>query len=146
MQIWRTNVDSDTLRLMGSRAKSRRKVVERISCLTKGVCTIGLWSQDYHPRKPFLRKGKIGIKSHCQILQGHVAPHQNSGKSIARSYSKVRTSRAQSVRRQVLRRGHTTKPCNNKDAPAEAHETWKKVSPSLKKGIRLHSAVLSKHG
>ena len=37
-----TNVCSDVLRLMGGRVKSRRKVVERISCHTKGVCTIGL--------------------------------------------------------------------------------------------------------
>ena len=41
-------------------------------------------------------RGKIGIKSHRQILQGHVAPLQHSGKkgSIAWSYSKSANIRA----------------------------------------------------
>ena len=46
-----TNVDSDTLGLMGSPGKVRRRVVGRISCFTKGgLVQLGCVSQDYHPR------------------------------------------------------------------------------------------------
>ena len=65
---------------------------------------------------------KLGIKSHRrQILQGHVAPHQNSGKkgSVARRHSEVRASLSAVLALPSLRRGHKTKPRTKKDEPAE---------------------------
>ena len=82
------NAESDTLRLTGSPAKSRRNVL-------KESIKLGFVSQDSHPNKSILRKeGNWHQITHRQILQGHVAPHQNSGKrgSIARRHSKMRTS------------------------------------------------------
>ena len=81
---------SDTLRVMVSPVKSRRKVVERISCFIEGVCTIVLCIQGFLSEKIYsAERGKIGIKTHRQILQGHVVPKKNTGKkrSIARNHS-----------------------------------------------------------
>ena len=53
---------------------------------------LGCVSQDPYPTKSLVRKrGKTGIKSQRQILQGRVAPHNNSGKKgfFARSSSTV---------------------------------------------------------
>ena len=92
---------SDTLRLAGSPVKSRRKVVETISCLAEGVHTIGLCVSWLPSEKAyFAGRREIGIESsRRQILQGHMAPRETSGKKgpTARSHVKVRTSRTQSV-------------------------------------------------
>ena len=84
-----TFLSLDILRLVGSPAKSRRKVGERISCLVEGVCTIGLYvsrlpSEQVHSSG----RGEIGIESHRHILKGRMAPRKNSEKkgSIARSH------------------------------------------------------------
>ena len=71
--------------------ESRMKVVERMSCLTEGVYTIGLCVPRVPSEKVYSAESwKIGIEPHRQILQGHVAP-QKIGKerSIARRHSKV---------------------------------------------------------
>ena len=68
------------------------KWCERFSCLINGVYTIQLCVSRFSSEKVYSSVGwKIGIKSHRQILQGHVASHKNSGKkgSIARRHSKV---------------------------------------------------------
>ena len=73
-----TNADSDTLRLMGSPAKSRRKVVSRISCLITGVYTIGMCVSRFPSEKIYSsEERKIEIKSHREILQRHMAPQKN---------------------------------------------------------------------
>ena len=101
---------------------SKKSDMKRSVALLKDAVQLGCVSQDSHPNTSVARKErKIGIKSHRQILQGHVAPHQTSGKkgSITRSFFKsVRLMSAIRVR-QSLRKGHKTKPCNKKDAPAE---------------------------
>ena len=86
------SADSDALRLMGSPAKSQRKVVQRISCDIEQVFSIWLCVSRFSSEKIYsTERRKIGIKSHRQIVQGHVAPHKNSGKKgfIARRQSKV---------------------------------------------------------
>ena len=64
-----------------------------ISCLVEGVKAIGLRVPRYRATEQvnFAGSWKIGIESHRQILQEHVAPHKNLGKkeSIARNYAKV---------------------------------------------------------
>ena len=68
------NADSETLRLMDGPAKSLRKVVQRISCLSKGVYANGLCVSRFPSEKIFLFSGKfkMGIEPHRQILQGHM--------------------------------------------------------------------------
>ena len=74
MQIWRQNVNSDTMRLMGQPSKkSKKRSVALLEDSIQLICV----SQDSHTRKSILRRREnIGIKSHHQVLQGHVAPHQ----------------------------------------------------------------------
>ena len=72
--------------------KSEKSGAKGSVALLKESIQLGCVSRDSHPRKSILReRGKIGIKSHRQILHGHVAPHKNSGKkgSTARRHSKV---------------------------------------------------------
>ena len=78
--------------------------------------------------------GKFGIKSHLQTLQGHVAPHQNSGKkgSIARSWSKVWTSWAQSVCAYIWGKNTRRNLATRKMHPQSSMGLGKKVSSSLK--------------
>ena len=95
-----TNVYSDALRLMDSPVKRRRKGVERISCLTEGVCTIGLCVPRLPSEKVYpAGSWKIGIEAHRQVLEGHDASRKHSGKqgSIAGNHSKLRTSGANSM-------------------------------------------------
>ena len=57
--------------------KSRKGSVALLKDSIQFVCL----SPDSHPRKSIPRKREnVGIKSHHHVLQGHVAPHQNSGK------------------------------------------------------------------
>ena len=102
------NANSDTLRSMGSPARSQRKVVRKDQLhYWRSLHNWGCVSQDSYPRKSIPRKdGKLGSNHTVTILQGHVAPHKNSGKngSIARRHSKVWTSRARSVRFQIWRK------------------------------------------
>ena len=96
-----TNVYLNTLWLKASPLKkSKKSGGKRISCHTEVVHTIGLCVSRFSSEKVCSTdRRKIGIKSRRHILQGHVAPHKDSWKkgSIARSYSKVRTSITQSV-------------------------------------------------
>ena len=53
---------------------------------------LGCVSQESYPRNSILREpGKLEIKTRRQLLQGHLAPNENSGKkrSIARNHPKV---------------------------------------------------------
>ena len=70
--------------------KSKKSGVKGSVALLKESIQSGCMSQDSHPRKSKGRR-KIGIKTRRQIVQGHLAPHQNSVQkgSIARSFSKV---------------------------------------------------------
>ena len=81
---------------------------------------LGCVAEDSHPIYS-TERGKIGIKSHRQIRQGHVAPHKNSGKkrSIVRSDSKSVNFMSAIRALPDLRKEHQTKLCNKKDAPAE---------------------------
>ena len=72
---------------MTSPAKSRRKVVEKVQLLIGRVCTFRLSISRFSSEKNYsTERRKIGIKSHRQILQSNVAPHQNSEKN--RSYAR----------------------------------------------------------
>ena len=98
-----TYVRLDTLRLVGA---AQQKVEEKwwkgsVALLKGSVYTIGLCV----PRLPSEKVSsvgswKIGIKSHHQILQGHMAPRKKIGKEKGPSQGimqKVPVSRAQSV-------------------------------------------------
>ena len=100
-------------------------------------------------RKKIRRKvGKWGIKSHRQILQGHVAPHEKFGNErVHRKELCTSASLKNAIRvRQSMRRGHFRKPCDTNDAPAEKHGTWQNMLLSSKQGTRPRSALLPKHG
>ena len=87
-----TNVDSDKLRLMGAQQKVEERWCERIGCIIEGVYTIGLCVSRFSSEEIYsTERRKFGIKSHRQVLQGHLAPNQNSGKKgfIARRHSEV---------------------------------------------------------
>ena len=56
--------------------KSKKSGVRCSVASLKESILLGCVSQDSHPRNFNCKeRGKIGIKSHRQILQGHVAPH-----------------------------------------------------------------------
>ena len=88
-----------------------------LSCLIKAVFSVGLCLEILIRENLFYVKKKNWIKSHRQILQGNVTPHQNSGKkrSIARRHSFVRTLTSAIRALQSLRKRHKTKPCTKKD-------------------------------
>ena len=84
--------------------KVEEKWCESISCFIKWVFSTGLCVSRFLLEKSYSTENwKIEIKLHRYILQGYVAPHQNSGKkgSIAKRHSKMWTSWAQTVRSQV---------------------------------------------
>ena len=118
------NADSDTLRLRRSPAKkSKKDVVKGSVASLEGVYTLGCVCQDSYPRKSILREpGRLGSKHAIKFFKGtwtwhHIKIRERKGPS-----SKVRTARAQSARSLFyFRKEHKTKPCNEKDAPAEQH-------------------------
>ena len=64
---------------------------EKISCCTEGVHTIGLCISRFLSEKVYSTSTwNVGIGTHRQILQRHLAPNQNSGRkgSIARCYER----------------------------------------------------------
>ena len=117
------NADLDTTEVdVQTSKKSKKMWCERISCTVEGVCKICLCVSRIPSEHIYLtEREKNGIKSHLQILQGHVAPHQKSRKkgSITRSYPK--SVNLMSVVRALpdFRKEHMTKPYNKEDAPGE---------------------------
>ena len=101
-------------------------------------------SQDAEPLSGSLicgEVGNLGSNHTVTVLQGHDGVrHKNSGKkvSIARSFSKVRTSRTGSVMRPHLRTRHFRKPCNKNDAPAVKDGIWRKMCISSKTEAEGH--------
>ena len=91
-------------------------------------------------------RGNIGIESHRQILQGHVAPHKKIGKkgSIARRHSKLLNLTSATRALPDLRKGHKTKPCTKKDAPAEQRGTWRKIFTGSRMRRTLRFTLLLK--
>ena len=88
------NVVSDMLRQMESPTRSRRKVVRKDQLriprfLSEQIYSTWTWN--------------VGIDTHRQILQRHLAPNLSSAKkgSIARCYPTVCTSWAQSLRARI---------------------------------------------
>ena len=75
--------------------KSKRSDLKGSVALFKGSIQLGCVSQDSHPRKSIQRKeGKLGSNHTVNFSKGTWHHFKNSGKkgSIARNYSKVRTS------------------------------------------------------
>ena len=68
-----------------SQQKVKERWCERISCFIEGVYTLELCVSGFLSEKikPTWRR-KIGTTSHRQILEGHVAPNENSGKRVHR--------------------------------------------------------------
>ena len=99
---------------------------------TIGLCVSRLYSEEVYSTE----SGEIGIKSHRQIIQGHVTPHHNLGKqrSAFGKFAIVRTSRTQSACSQNSRTGRHKKPRNKNDASAENHgldETCEQKCPGF---------------
>ena len=133
------NVNSDMLRLMASPANSVALLKESIQ--------IGCVSHDSDPRKLFLRK-ENWEKTHRQILQGNVAPHQYSGKkrSYARSSSKVWTSRAQPVRSQVCGEDTRWNFASRKSSPRSSMEFGEKCHDKIKNTKKRRFTFVFKPG
>ena len=114
-----TSAVFDRLRQMRSSAKSQRKVVRwNQFVLMEGVYTN--WSCTFR-ESLFYRKRKNGFESHREILQGHVAPHEKSGKERVHREALFKSVNLISAIRALpdLRKELKTKPCAKKDAPAE---------------------------
>ena len=95
--------------------------MKELVAFLKESSAIGLCVSKFSSEKIYsTERGKIGIKSHLQILQGHTAPHKNSGQkgSIARRCSKSVNLMSAIGAVPDLRNGHKTKPCTKKDARA----------------------------
>ena len=82
---------------------------------------LGCVSQDSHPKSILRVQRKIGSKSHREILQGHVVPIKNWGEERVHREESFKSVNLRSAIRALpdLRKGHKTKPCTRKDAPAE---------------------------
>ena len=87
----------------------------------------------------------VGIESRRQILQGHVTPHKYSGTKGSMLFRSANLMSAAFVL-QGSRKEHKMKPCNKKDAPAEKHGHWRKVSISSIPRTRPRSSRLLKFG
>ena len=130
-----TNVDSDTLRLMPSPARSRRGVKGSVALLKDSV-QLGCVSQDSHPSKSILREeGKLGPNHTVKFSQGTWHHIQKFWKERVHREASFKSANLTSAIRALpdLRMAHFRKPCNKKDAPAEKHWTWRKMSTSSKK-------------
>ena len=106
----------------------------------KGVYTTGLCVSRFSSENNCSTgRRRIGIKSHHQILQGHMAPQKKLGKERVLREASFKSVRLVSAIRVLpdFRTGHKTKPSNKKDAPAEQHWTWRKVSFSSKIWAKL---------
>ena len=82
-----TVVNSDILKLMGSRVQGQRKVAEKDQRLFNWVVCPKIVSRKVHSAE----NCKAWIKSRSQVLQDHDAPRKNSGKngSIAGGHAKM---------------------------------------------------------
>ena len=72
--------------------KSKKGGAKGSVAILKESFQLGCVSQESYPRNSILREpGKLEIKTRRQLLQGHLAPNENSGKkrSIARNHLKV---------------------------------------------------------
>ena len=96
MQIWRKNVNSDTMMLRRRPARSLRKEVLKDQLLyRKKVQIVAVYLKIPIRKNLFYRKLENGIErvsgTHRKVLRRHLAPNQNSGKKRAtsRNYPKV---------------------------------------------------------
>ena len=112
------SADFDMLRGRRSPAKSRRKVVGQGSvALLKDSTQLGCVFRDSHPRKTILWKvGTIGIKTHRQNFQGHLAPVKKFGKERVHRQASFKSVNLMSAIRAPpgSRRGHKMIPCMKK--------------------------------
>ena len=94
-----------------------------------------------------VQRMKIWIKSHRQILHGHVAPHKKFNKERVHREASFKSVNVTSAIRAPLslRRGHNIKLCTKKDAPEEKHGNWRYVSTSSK-NIKLRFSLQLKPG
>ena len=116
------NANSDTLRLMDSPAKSRRKVVRKDQfALLKESIQLGCVSQDFYPKKSILRKGgKLGLNHTIKLSKGtwhHIKIREGKRPSRGVIQKLNLTSAIRAL--PDLSERHKTKPCSKKDAPAE---------------------------
>ena len=103
---------------------SKKRSVALLEDSIQFVCV----SQDSHPRKSFLRKREnIGIKSHHQVFQGHAGTTSKFGKVRVHREELSKSVKLMSAIRALLdlRKGHKTKPCTKKDAPADCLQAHK---------------------
>ena len=123
--------------------KGKIKVVAKgLCCNIEGVVFLKI----FYPRQSIQRKsGKLGSKTHRQILRRHLAPNSNSGKkgSIARNHPKgVHLNCVGPRASKFERRSHGEDFCTKKDAPAEQRGIRREIFTMVKnsdKAFVLHS-------
>ena len=86
------------------------------------------------------------METRRQILQWHLAPHQNSGKqrSIRKILSKSVRLMSVVLARRTSRKNHMRRPCTKKDAPAKQRGIWRKTFTSSRIRTELRSILLLK--
>ena len=121
MQIWWQMPISTRWGWWAAQQEVEEQRCERFSYLIKGVFTIGFCVSRFSQEKIYSTgRRKMEIKSHRQILQGHVAPHKNLGKRVHREASFKSANHTSAIRAHPSLRGrHKTNQCIKKVAPAE---------------------------
>ena len=121
-----TNVCLDTLRLMGSPEKSRRKVVERISCLTEGVYTIWL-----HHIKIRERMGpRQGIVRKCEPQEHNPCAPKFQDRTLQENLQQERCAQREAW---DLATNVYQLKAKHKDTFYSPTEAWVRRAPSSKK-------------
>ena len=109
---------------------------------------MGCVSQDSHPRKSIQRKeGKLGSNHTVKFSKG-AWHHIKIGKERVHREASFKSANLTNAIRALpdLRKGHKTKPRTKKDASAEWHETWRKMSTSSKIRTKLRFSIRLKPG
>ena len=127
-----TNAISDMLRNTWKPSKEvEKRWCERISCCIGGVYTIGSCISRFWSEKVYSKWGwNVGIETHRQILQRHLAPNKNSGKKGPSRGIVPKSVHLMSVvfTRQNSRTDHMRRPWPKNDAPAKQRGIWLKNS------------------
>ena len=143
--------DKLSLRPMGSTSKkSKRSGGKGSVALLMETKPLGCVSQDAKPPKKSIQRksGKLGSNCTVSLSKGTWHHLKKIGKERVHRkevFKSVNLKNAIRVR-QNLRTGHFRKLCNKKDAPAEMHGVWRKMSLSSKQRTRPHWTPPPKHG
>ena len=143
----RDSVYSDTLSLMGSPVKSRRKVVEKdhLPSWRSPNNWVACPKTLYFRKNLFHRKAEKRNQRRRHFLQGHVAPHTFQERVHRKELYKCEPQERNPCAAILEDRTLQKKPSNKNDAPAEKHGTWRKTSTSTTQWTRPRSTLSYRH-